>query len=155
VIWEERAAAESMSAAATRSSAQEIPPPREYNPKSKSPLKVSTLEGLHCQLYGTNTFETFYPDPSKHKICPDGTSSASVLVQNLPKCIFKLANRSLAVFEHTDLQKFFDMHLPASIRRPKCKVGAYEVSQPASIANRSASSSSQSCRLRSSRALAE
>jgi hypothetical protein len=156
VVWKkkEKAAAESKSAAATCSSAQELPSPREHNPNLKSPLKVMTLEGLPCQFYGTNTFETFYPDPSKHKFCPDGTSnSALVLVQKLPECIFKLADRSFANFNHTDLQTFFNKHLPASIRRPKCKVGVFEVSQPS--INRSVRTSLQSCRLRSSRASAE
>ena len=92
-------------------------------------LSKSTLKGLECQFYGSNTFDTFYPDPSKHKFCPDGKYSAYVLVQDLPESIFKLADRSLSDFEHSDLQRFFDKHLPAHMKRPKCKVGCYEVEE--------------------------
>jgi hypothetical protein len=92
-------------------------------------LSKSTLKGLECQFYGSNTFDTFYPDPSKHKFCPEGKASAYVLVQDLPESIFKLADRSLSDFESSDLEKFFDKHLPSGIRRPKCKVGTYEVEE--------------------------
>jgi hypothetical protein len=92
-------------------------------------ISKSTLKGLECQFYGSNTFDTFYPDPSKHKFCEDGKRSAYVLVQDLPENIFKLADRSLSGFENTDLEKFFDKHLPPEIRRPKCKVGSYEVEE--------------------------
>ncbi len=104
-------------------------------PAERQSIQVSksTLKGLECQFYGSNTFDTFYPDPAKHKLCPPGKTSAYVLVQDLPENIFKLADRSLSDFEHSDLEKFFDKHLPASIRRPKCKVGVYEVRPPASV----------------------
>ena len=85
-------------------------------------ISKSTLKGLECQFYGSNTFDTFYPDPSKHKFCAEGKTSAYVMVQDLPENIFKLADRSLSDFEHADLEKFFHKHLPAGIRRPKCKV---------------------------------
>jgi heat shock protein 1/8 len=97
--------------------------------------------GSNCQFYGTSTFETFHPDPSKHKLCLDGRSSALVLVQNLPERIFKLSDRTFVDFAHTDLEKFFDKHLPASILRPKCKVGMYKVSKPARITDISANAS--------------
>ena len=35
-------------------------------------ISKGTLKGLECQFYGSNTFDTFYPDPSKHKFCPEG-----------------------------------------------------------------------------------
>ncbi len=92
-------------------------------------ISKSTLKGLECQFYGSNTFDTFYPDPSKHKMCADGKASAYVLVLDLPENIFKLADRSLSDFESADLEKFFDKNLPAGIRRPKCKVGSYEVEE--------------------------
>ena len=41
-------------------------------------LSKSTLKGLECQFYGSNTFDTFYPDPSKHKFCLEGKTSACV-----------------------------------------------------------------------------
>jgi hypothetical protein len=50
-------------------------------------------------------------------------------VQDLPESIFKLGDRSLSDFEHADLEKFFDKHLPAGMKRPKCKVGSYEVEE--------------------------
>jgi len=103
----------------------------EANPAERQSIQLSksTLKGLECQFYGSNTFDTFYPDPAKHKFCVEGKYSAYVLVQDLPESIFKLADRSLSDFENSDLEKFFDKHLPASIRRPKCKVGSYEVEE--------------------------
>ncbi len=53
-------------------------------------ISKSTLKGLECQFYGSNTFDTFYPDPSKHKFCAEGKTSAYVLVQDLPENIFKV-----------------------------------------------------------------